>query len=611
MCGIIGVISNKNSEDKILKGLKKMEYRGYDSSGISVMSNNIIKTHKEEGKIVNLENSIKNDNNFKGNIVIGHTRWATHGIASRENSHPHYTKRVSIVHNGIIENYQEIKNNLIKKGYKFKSQTDTEVITNLIESYLEKNLDKKTIILKILSNIEGSYALAIIFHDEDDLLIAAKKGSPLLIGYGDGENYISSDYFAINDYIKNICYLEDGDIAFLTRDKVDIFDINQNKIIREIEKIDKNSEKISKNGFDHFMLKEIYEQPDVIQKTLAKYLDKKSHEISLPKFSFDLDKIEKITIVACGTSFYAGMIGKYLIESLARINVEVDIASEFRYRNPPQSKNSLTIFISQSGETADTIAALKYIKYLNQKSLAIVNAPKSTMSHLADDVILTTAGVEIGVASTKAFTAQVAILILLALSLGQKRGFLKEEKVNELIVSLNLIPNLMQKILSKEYIEKIKKIAHQIKDTKNILYIGRGISYATSMEAALKLKELSYINSSAIAAGELKHGTIALIDKDSYVIAIAPENELFDKISSNIAEISARNGNVILISSKGGVDNIKNIISNSLHIAKNSDIIAESLLYVIPVQLIAYYVALFKGNDVDQPRNLAKSVTVE
>ena len=611
MCGIIGVISNKNSKDKILEGLKRMEYRGYDSSGISVMSNNIIKTHKEEGKIINLENSIKKDNNFKGNIAIGHTRWATHGVASRVNAHPHFTDKVSVVHNGIIENYQEIKDKLIKEGFKFQSQTDTEVITNLIASLLEQNFDKNTVILKVLSIIEGSFALGIIFHDEDDLLIAAKKGSPLLVGFGKNENYIASDYFAINDYVQNICYLEDGDIAFLTKDKIDIFDINQNKITREIEKIDKNSEKISKNGFDHFMLKEIYEQPETIQKTLAKYLDKKNQQISLPKFSFDLKKIEKITIVACGTSFYAGMIGKYLIESLARINVEVDIASEFRYRNPPQSKNSLTIFISQSGETADTIAAMKYVKYLNQKSLAIVNAPKSTMAHLADDVILTTAGVEIGVASTKAYTAQVAILILFALNLGQKRGFLKEEKVDELISSLNLMPNLMQNILSKEYVEEVKKIAKQIKDADNILYIGRGISYATSMEAALKLKELSYINSSAIAAGELKHGTIALIDEKSYVIAIAPENELFDKISSNIAEISARNGNVILISSKGGVDNIKNIISNSLHIAKNSDIIAESLLYVIPVQLIAYYVALLKGNDVDQPRNLAKSVTVE
>ena len=611
MCGIIGVISSKNSEDKVLQGLKKMEYRGYDSSGISIISNNIIKTHKQEGKIINLENSIKEDKDFKGHIAIGHTRWATHGVANKENSHPHFTDKVSVVHNGIIENYQEIKDKLIKEGFVFKSQTDTEVITNLIASFLEKNFDKKTIILKVLSMIEGSFAIGVIFQDEDNLLIAAKKGSPLLVGFGDGENYIASDYFAINDYIKNICYLEDGDIAFLTKDKIDIFDINQNKITREIEEIDKNSEKISKNGFDHFMLKEIYEQPETIQKTLAIYLDKKNHQVLMPKFSFDLKKIEKITIVACGTSYYSGMIGKYLIESLARANVEVDIASEFRYRNPPQTKNSLTIFISQSGETADTIAAMKYVKYLNQKSLAIVNAPKSTMAHLADDVILTTAGVEIGVASTKAFTAQVAILILFAIDFGQKRGFLKQEKVDDLISSLNLMPNLMQQTLSKEYVTNIKKIAHEIKDADNILYIGRGISYATSMEAALKLKELSYINSSAIAAGELKHGTIALIDKDSYVIAIAPENELFDKISSNIAEISARNGNVILISSKGGVDNIKNIISNSLHIAKNSDIIAESLLYVIPVQLIAYYVALFKGNDVDQPRNLAKSVTVE
>jgi glucosamine--fructose-6-phosphate aminotransferase (isomerizing) len=611
MCGIIGVISNKNSENKILEGLKKMEYRGYDSSGISVINNNIIKTHKEEGKIINLENSIKKDNDFKGNIAIGHTRWATHGIANRQNAHPHFTEKVSVVHNGIIENYQEIKDKLTKEGFKFKSQTDTEVITNLITSFLEQNFDKKTIILKVLSIIEGSFALGIIFNDENDLLIAAKKGSPLLIGFGENENYIASDYFAINDYVQNICYLEDGDIAFLTKDKIDIFDINQNKITREIEKIDKNSEKISKDGFDHFMLKEIYEQPKTIQKTLAKYLDKQNQQISLPEFSFDLKKIDKITIIACGTSFYAGMVGKYLIESLARINVEVDIASEFRYRNSPQNQNSLTIFISQSGETADTIAAMKYVKYLNQKSLAIVNAPKSTMAHLADDVMLTTAGVEIGVASTKAYTAQIAILILLALNLGQKRGVLKDDKVNELIYSLNIMPNLMQNILSKEYVEKIKKISYQIKDAKNILYIGRGISYGTSMEAALKLKELSYINSSAIAAGELKHGTIALIDEQIYVIAIAPENELFDKISSNIAEISARNGNVILISSKGGANNIKNIISNSLQIAKNSDIIAESLLYVIPVQLIAYYVALFKGNDVDQPRNLAKSVTVE
>ncbi len=611
MCGIVGIISKNNVVEKILEGLKKLEYRGYDSSGISLIHENKIKTIKKEGKIENLQKAIKKNKNFNSNIAIGHTRWATHGKPSEDNSHPHSSHNISVVHNGIIENHQDIKEKLIKAGVKFISQTDSEIIPHLISFYLKQHSDIKKAIFAALNDIDGAFALGITFKDNPDLLIGAKKGSPLIIGYNKDENYIASDYFALNSFTHNISYLQDGDVAFIAKDKVDIFDSKAKSITRKIQKIDKHLETTSKGKYEHFMLKEIFEQPKVVQDSINQYLDVKNNQINLPNFPFDLNKFNKITIVACGTSYYAAMSAKYLIESLVKINVAIEIASEFRYRDIVFNEDNLMIFISQSGETADTIAALKFAKANKQKILSIVNVDQSTMTHLSDGVIRTVAGVEIGVASTKAFTAQLMVLILFAIKMAEIKNTINIKKKKELITSINKIPNYLDIALNKESLDTIKPIAKYLSKAKNILYIGRGISYPIALEGALKLKELTYIPTQGIASGELKHGTIALVDKNLPTIVIAPNNKLFEKSASNIQEISAREGKIILISDNEGINKLKNLAFKSIALPKSDDIISELLLSAIPTQLIAYYTALFKGNDVDQPRNLAKSVTVE
>ncbi len=611
MCGIVGIVSNQNVVSNILDGLKKLEYRGYDSAGIALTKDKKINVIRQEGKIENLFKAISKDKNFIGNIGIGHTRWATHGKPSEKNSHPHSSKDVSIVHNGIIENYQELKERLTQFGVKFSSETDSEVVPHLISFYLAKLEDYKKAVFAAIEDIRGTFALAIIFKGEEDLLVAAKKGSPLLVGYGENENYVASDYFALDNLTTKVRYLEDGDVAFVNKKQVTIYDNNKKEVSRQIKIMEKDINKISKDGYDHFMLKEIFEQPRVVEDSINSYLDLESKTIHLPNFPFDLHDIDKITIVACGTSYYAGMIGKYLIESLANITVDVDIASEFRYRTPPLYGKNLVIFISQSGETADSIAALKYVQSKGQKTLAIVNVAQSSMAHLADATIKTIAGPEIGVASTKAFTAQLVVLILLAIKIGLVKKNITQRKAEELFNSLAHIPAQINEILKKESLEEIKNTAKFLAKAKNILYIGRGISYVTSLEGALKLKELSYINAQGIAAGELKHGTIALIDKTLPVIAIVPGNDLFEKSASNVEEVVARGGKVVLISDAKGTKELKKLTHKSLLLPEIDDIVKESLLCVIPTQLLAYYVALYKGNDVDQPRNLAKSVTVE
>jgi glucosamine--fructose-6-phosphate aminotransferase (isomerizing) len=611
MCGIVGIVSSNNVVPKILDGLKKLEYRGYDSAGIALINGDQINYIKKQGKIANLENAISKNKKFAGSIGIGHTRWATHGKPSEENSHPHLSENVAVVHNGIIENYHELKEKLKKTGVKFLSQTDTEVIPHLISFYLKQTGDKKQAVISALKELHGAFALGIIFKGDENFMAVAKKGSPLLIGFGEGENYTASDYFALDNLTDRVSYLEEGDVAFLTANSVEIFDDSGSPVERTVKIMEKDVGKITKENYQHFMQKEIFEQPRVVQDIIDNYVTAENGHIALPNFPFDLKTIDKITIIACGTSYYAASVGKYLIESLAKVNVEVDIASEFRYRGAAFYGNNLNIFISQSGETADTIAALKYAKEHGQKTLGIVNVAQSNMAYLADAIIRTIAGPEIGVASTKAYIAQLTVLILFALELASAKQTIDEKTKLGLIESLTEIPQKIREILADKSLAEIKDVAKFVSKYQSLIYMGRGVSYPTALEGALKLKELSYINAFGIASGELKHGTIALVDKNMPIIALAPSTDLFEKSASNIEEVVARGGKVVLIGNTDGIADLKSITFKSIALPKITNIIDEALLGVIPTQLIAYYTAIYKGNDVDQPRNLAKSVTVE
>lgn len=610
MCGIVGVVGNENASNLILDGLKKLEYRGYDSAGIALVENSSFRTIKEEGKIINLQKTIENQN-FHSKIGIGHTRWATHGCPSQENAHPHASNKIILVHNGIIENYQEIKEKLQKKGVKFLSQTDSEVVPHLLEFHLENLGNIKDALIATIKEIKGTFAFAILLKDHDDLIIVAKKGSPLVLGLGEGENYVASDYYAIASRTNKIIVLEDGQFGFISSKNIEIFDKQGIEVKKEPKIMEASKNQVSKDGFEHFMLKEIYEQPRVLEETIQTYIDLNNSSIHLTNFAFDLNQINKITIIACGTSYYAGLAAKYLIEDIAKVEVEVDIASEFRYRNHPFRDDNLMVFISQSGETADTLAALKYAKENNQKILSIVNVAISSMAQLSDAVIRTVAGPEIGVASTKAYTAQIATLAIFAIELASKKKIIGKKDKSKLLKDLVLSIPKMVKMLEEKSVNKIKKIAKSLVKSKHLLFIGRGVSQITAFESALKMRELSYIDSQGIAAGELKHGTIALIDKKMPVIVIAPQNELFEKTLSNAQEVDARSGKIIFVSNRKGISQFKKIVKKNVEIPKVSGIIQEALLPVIATQLLAYYVSLFKGNDVDQPRNLAKSVTVE
>lgn len=611
MCGIVGVISkNQDTVKKVLEGLKKLEYRGYDSAGIAAITDSKFITIKEEGKIVKLEEALK-QTSFSSNIAIGHTRWATHGVPSKENSHPHASEEICVVHNGIVENYQELKEKLQKNGVKFLSETDTEVVPHLIEYHYKKTKNIKESLIAATNEIKGSYALGIIFRNENNIIAFAKKGSPLVMALGKNENFIASDYYAVADYSDKIIVLEDSEFGIITNNSYEIFNSNGETLHKKPKMMENINRNISKDGFAHFMLKEIYEQPRVLEETIQAYVNLSDNSTHLPNFPFDLKDFNKITIVACGTSYYAASCAKYLIEEIAKTEVEVDIASEFRYRSHPFRSDNLMLFISQSGETADTIAALKYAKENNQKILSIVNVAHSTMAQLSHAVIRTIAGPEIGVASTKAYVAQIAILSLFAIELAFVKGKISLEEKSKLLQDLAESGAKMSEILEKNNVEKIKKTARYLTKSKHMLYIGRGISQITSFEAALKLRELSYIDAQGIAAGELKHGTIALIDKKMPVVVIAPYNNLFEKTLSNAEEVNARGGKIIFISSKKGLEEFKKMAKKTIEIPQINGSIQEALLPVIPTQLLAYFVALFKGNDVDQPRNLAKSVTVE
>lgn len=607
MCGIVGFVGNTNAAPILLNNLEKLEYRGYDSAGISVIENGCIVTKKAKGRIVNLKKLTDDGKNVNGCLGIGHTRWATHGEPNDINSHPHESMhgKFAVVHNGIIENYVSIRESLTKKGFKFMSETDTETVTQLLESYYDGNI--MDAIVKTLHMIDGSYALGIICNDCTDKFYAVKKDNPLIIGLGDGENYIASDVTALIEHTRKVCYLEDNEIAVISKDSVHIYNLNGEEVEVKVKEIDWNINAAEKGGYPHFMMKEIMEQPKVIRDTVTPRI--KNGEVVLDGIELDryLDTVNKIVITACGSAYHAGFVGKYVLEKLARVPVEVDLASEFRYRDPMINKNSLVIAVSQSGETADTLAALKEAKRRGAKTIAIVNVVSSAIATTADDVIYTWAGPEIAVATTKAYSAQLTVFYLLAIYMARRLGKIDDARNAQLIADLINLPEKVEKLFEQKTV--IQNMASLYFNEKHIFFIGRNLDYASALEGSLKLKEISYIHSEAYAAGELKHGTISLIEEGRLVVAVACQNQLFEKTLSNIREVKARGADIVAI-----VDESNTVIESEtdkvLYIPSTDPLFTASLS-VIPMQFFGYYVAAANGCDIDKPRNLAKSVTVE
>ncbi len=607
MCGIIGIIGKQNAANGLLEGLKRLEYRGYDSAGIATLYNGQIERRRTEGKIQQLQKRIE-EFPILGRTGIGHTRWATHGAPNETNAHPHATERVAVVHNGIIENFQELRSEILASPCQLASETDTEIIVHMIDQRLRQGMTPAHATRQVLKRLRGAFSLGLIFSGEENLMIAARQGSPLAIGIGDGESYLGSDAFALAPLTQRIIYLEDGDWAILTADGVQIFDANDTEVQREIKTSTLSGAGFGKGGYRHFMLKEIFEQPQAIGDTLQAFVNPASRSVNLPPLNFELSSLKKITLIACGTSYYACLIAKYWFEKIARIAVDVDIASEFRYREAPMETGGAALFISQSGETIDTLAALRYARTQKQHILAVVNAPESAIARESDVVFHTNAGPEIGVASTKAFTTQLTVLACLCIALARSRKEISNAEQARLVYALTEVPARAAEILNHD--DRIKEIAHSISESRDALYLGRGTSYPIAMEGALKLKEISYIHAEGYAAGEMKHGPIALIDEDMPVIVIAPTDDLLDKTISNVEQVMARGGRLIFISDKNGVSRIDDIHAQTISLPAVDAFVAP-LLYAIPVQLLAYHVAVIKGTDVDQPRNLAKSVTVE
>lgn len=608
MCGIVGIISNRQVTPLLIDGLKRLEYRGYDSAGVATLVDGKIERRRAKGKIVNLEKKIA-ENPLPGTIGIGHTRWATHGVPNETNAHPHATKYVAVVHNGIIENYRELRDELKELGHVFESETDTEVVVHLISQKIEEGLDPQAAVAQSLKRLNGAFALAIIFAGREDILIGARKGAPLAVGFGDGEMFLGSDALALASLTQKIMYLEDGDWVVLTHSSATVYDENAKEAERPVEQSSTSGAMIGKGGYRHFMLKEIYEQPQVIGDTLNTMINQDMDTITLPNVPFDLKEMTRLTIVACGTSYYAGLVGKYWIESIARVPVDIDVASEFRYRRPVMEKGGVALFISQSGETADTLAALRYCKEQGQKIVSIVNVSASTMARESDCVLKTLAGPEIGVASTKAFTTQLTLLACFAIALGRAKGALSRSEESRLSRALVEVPSRAAEVLNND--QAIEKIAQNLMvPAHDVLYLGRGSSYPIALEGALKLKEISYIHAEGYAAGEMKHGPIALIDEGVPVVVVAPTDELFDKTISNMQEVLARGGKVVFFGDKDGVGTVKDRSAAAI-VLPTVDPFVAPILYAIPVQLLAYHTAVAKGTDVDQPRNLAKSVTVE
>jgi len=611
MCGIVGYIGHRNAWDVIIKGLHRLEYRGYDSAGIALM-NGSLNIYKKSGKVSELE-AFVSGKNTAGNIGMGHTRWATHGIPSDRNSHPHTSgdSRLAIIHNGIIENYATLKEELETRGHEFKSDTDTEVLIHLIEEVQNQdNLDLREAVRVALNQVIGAYAIVVLSKDDPDQLIAARKGSPLVIGIGNKEYFVASDASPIVEYTKNVIYLKDNEIAYLKKDELLIKNIDNIVQSPSIHQLELKLEMLEKGGYEHFMLKEIYDQPRSIMDCMRGRVYPQEGKVQLggiKEYAEKLKNIERIIIVACGTSWHAGLVGEYLIEECARISVEVEYASEFRYRNPVISEKDIVIAISQSGETADTIAAIELAKSKGATIFGICNVVGSSIPRITDAGVYTHAGPEIGVASTKAFTAQVTVLTLMALYMAQQRGTMKQSDLINLLTELQEIPSLVEKCLESS--EKVKAIAEEFKDSSNCLFLGRGSGFPVALEGALKLKEISYIHAEGYPAAEMKHGPIALIDEEMPVIFIATKNSSYEKVISNIQEVKARKGIVIAIVTKGDIE-VKKIADYIIEIPDTNEIFLP-LLATIPLQLLSYYIAVMRGCNVDQPRNLAKSVTVE
>ena len=607
MCGIIGIIGKDPVAGPLLDALKRLEYRGYDSAGIATLINGGIERRRAEGKLENLVRRIQSEP-IAGTTGIGHTRWATHGVPNEKNAHPHATKSVAVVHNGIIENFQVLRDELAAAGHVLASDTDTEVVVHLITLGLERGDTPAEATKAALARLEGAFALGIVFAGEDDLMIAARQGSPLAIGIGDGEMYLGSDAIALAPLTSRIMYLEDGDWAVINAESVTVYGEDGRKAAREVRETELSGDIIGKGGYEHFMLKEIYEQPQVIGDTLHSFVNPAQRSITLPDFSFDPAEATKFTLIACGTSYYACLVAKYWLETLARVPVEADIASEFRYRGAAMPEGGLAVFVSQSGETADTLAALRYAKDQGQKILSVVNVPESTIARESDAVLHTNAGPEVGVASTKAFTTQLTVLGCLAIRVAKARGAIDAETEARLVGALTEVPARAAEVLNHD--ERLRELAEEIAKARDVLYLGRGTSYPIALEGALKLKEISYIHAEGYAAGEMKHGPIALIDDGVPVIVIAPTDDLFEKTASNIAEVMARGGRVIFFSDTRGEKRLAGQTAVTIALPE-VDPFVTPILYAIPVQLLAYHTAVIKGTDVDQPRNLAKSVTVE
>ena len=607
MCGIVGILGKAPAAPLLLDGLKRLEYRGYDSAGIATLVNGRIERRRAEGKLGKLE-ALLGERPLPGTVGIGHTRWATHGMPSEVNAHPHANDRVAVVHNGIIENFADLRAELEAEGHVFETETDSEVVVHLIADGLNRQLTPQQAVAAALKRLEGAFALAIVFAGCHDLMIGARRGSPLAIGYGDGEMYVGSDALALAPFTDRICYLEEGDWAELTPQDATVHDATDAVVTREVKRTALTGAAIGKGQYRHFMQKEIFEQPAVIGDTLHSFVNPLTRAVTLPDLGIDLSALPRVTISACGTAYLAGMVAKYWFEQTARQPVELDIASEFRYREAPMPEGGLGLFISQSGETIDTLAALRYAKKEGQKILSIVNVPESAISRESDATLMTLAGPEIGVASTKAFTTQLTVLACLALAVGRARGALDAEGQAALTTALTEVPARAAEILNHD--EAIRGIAHDVAEARDVLYLGRGTLFPLALEGALKLKEISYIHAEGYAAGEMKHGPIALIDEQVPVIVCAPSGPLYEKTASNVQEVIARGGKVILISDRDGIAALGDGAVHTIELPRVDPFVAP-ILYAVPVQLLAYHTAVIKGTDVDQPRNLAKSVTVE
>ncbi|MFC7499540.1 glutamine--fructose-6-phosphate transaminase (isomerizing) [Enterovirga sp. GCM10030262] len=607
MCGIIGIVGREEVSDRLLAGLRRLEYRGYDSAGLCTIVDGRLERRRAEGKLDNLARELAADP-LPGTVGIAHTRWATHGAPTRDNAHPHATDEVALVHNGIIENFRPLREELIAEGRVFASQTDTEVVAHLVSREIERGAHPKDAVAATLKRLHGAFALAILARSHPDMLIGARLGSPLVVGYGEGETYLGSDALALAPLTQKIAYLEEGDWVVITREGTQIYDRDDNPVERPVTHSGASAAAIEKGNHRHFMQKEIFEQPIVVAQTLQSYIRRLEQRVSLPDMDFSFADVPRITIVACGTSYYAGMVAKYWLERFARVPVELDIASEFRYREPVLEKGGMALFISQSGETADTLAALRHAREQGQKIAVVVNVPTSSMAREADLLLPTHAGPEIGVASTKAFTCQLAVLAALAAKVARDKGMMSEDEEREIVAHLTEAPAAMNAALGHD--EEIEAMAPLVAGARDVLYLGRGPDYPMAMEGALKLKEISYIHAEGYAAGEMKHGPIALIDEHVPVIVIAPSGPLFEKTVSNMQEVQARGGKVILISDAEGLAQASEGTIATIEMPRVHPLIAP-LVYAVPVQLLAYHVAVAKGTDVDQPRNLAKSVTVE